>query len=227
MNKFKDIISNILLFQGLEDKNLEQIRQIVVEKNPPKGETIFLEGYEANGFYVVVQGKVKIFKVSMDGKEHILHIFGPGEPFAEVPVFTGKTFPANAEAIIKSRLFFFPRDAFVGLISKNPSLALNMLGVLSNRLREFTVQIENLSLKEVPGRLAAYLLLLSKEQKNKSIVELNVSKSQLASLLGTIPETLSRIFSKMNAAELIEVEARNIKIVDMEGLEDLEESGKI
>ena len=86
---------------------------------------------------MVVSGKVKIFKVSMEGKEQILHIFGPGEPFGEVPVFAGQQFPASAEALEKSRLFFFSREAFIDLIKRNPDLALNMLAVLSRRLRRF------------------------------------------------------------------------------------------
>ena len=112
----------------------------------------------------LLDGQVKIFKASSDGKEQILHILGPGEPFGEVPVFSGQQFPASAEALRKSRLIFFPRSDFVNLITANPSLALNMLAVLSMRLRQFTVQIENLSLKEVPGRLATYLIYLAGEQ---------------------------------------------------------------
>ena len=102
-----------------------------------------------------------------------------------------------------------------------------MLAVLSKRLRQFTVQVENLSLKEVPGRLAAYLLLLSEEQGGKDQVELNISKGQLASLLGTIPETLSRIFAKMSQNELIQVKGKNIKILDLSGMTELAEHGKI
>ena len=162
---------------------------------------------------------VKIFKVSSEGKEQILHILGPGEPFGEVPVFSGKSFPANSEAISRSHLLFFPRIAMVELIAANPSLALNMLAVLSMRLRQFTVQIENLSLKEVPSRLAAYLIFLSEEQgRAEDSVVLNISKAQLASLLGTIPETLSRIFAKMSRLNLIEVKDREIRLRDPEGL---------
>ena len=101
-----------------------------------------------------------------------------------------------------------------------------MLAVLSMRLRQFTVQIENLSLKEVPGRLAAYLIYVSHEQGGDDLVSLNISKGQLASLLGTIPETLSRIFSKMNGQDLIQVRDRDIRILDREGLEDLAERGR-
>jgi CRP/FNR family transcriptional regulator, dissimilatory nitrate respiration regulator len=227
MDKFYSIISDIPLFSGLSDNYLKEIENIAVEKHFSRGEIIFSEGDTGNGFYVVVDGQVKIHKISFDGKEKILHIFGPGEPFGEVPVFTGRAFPANAEALSKSRLLFFPKDNFVALIMKNPSLALSMLGVLSMRLREFTVQIEHLALKEVPGRIASYLLYVSEEQESSNSIELEISKGQLASLLGTIPETLSRIFSKMSSQGLIEVEGRTIWLLDRQGLTDLAESGKI
>ena len=101
-----------------------------------------------------------------------------------------------------------------------------MLGVLSKRLRQFTVQIENLSLKEVPGRLASYLLYMANEQGSSDLITLNISKGQLASLLGTIPETLSRIFAKMADQDLIQVDGRNIRLIDLIGLAELAEHGK-
>ena len=227
MKNFLSIISNTSLFKGLSQSRLEKIEKIAVKKNIEKGELIFSENDEGNGFYIVAQGRVKIYKVSLEGKEQILHIFDRGEPFGEVPVFSGSVFPANAQALEKCSLIFFPRDAFVRFISENIPIVLNMLGVLSMRLRQFTVQIENLSLKEVPGRLAGYLLLLAEEQQSEDIIQLTISKGHLASLLGTIPETLSRIFSKMNDRGLIEVEGKNIKILDTDGLEDLAVHGKI
>jgi len=95
---------------------------------------------------------------------------------------------------------------------------MNMLAVLSMRLRRFATQIENLSLKEVPARLAGYLLYLAEEQGNVERVELDISKGQLASLLGTIPETLSRIFAKMSEEGLISVDGKLISLLDLEGL---------
>ena len=223
MEKYLDIISESLLFKGLPDHQIKQVRAITVEKKIAKGETIFVEGEDAIGFYLVVDGMVKIFKSSLEGKEQILHILGPGEPFGEVPVFIGEKFPASAEPIMDSCFLFFPRQDFVNLISGNPSLALNMMAVLSLRLRQFASQVENLSLKEVPARLAGYLIYLSLEQGNRDFVKLDISKGQLASLLGTIPETLSRIFSKMSKEGLIKVNDRNIMLLDREGLEDLSE----
>ncbi len=216
-------ISSIPLFEGLSRGELEELSLIVDDLTVVKGEAIFLEGDDGNGFYVVISGKVKIFKVSWEGKEQILHIFGPGEPFGEVPVFGGKQFPASSEALEKGRVFFFPREDFSALIKKNPELALNLLAVLSKRLRRFASLIENLSLKEVPGRLAAYLLYLRGSGKETAELELDISKGQLASLLGTIPETLSRILGKMSNGGFIESEGSRIRIMDLQGLEGLAE----
>ncbi len=218
-------MASIPLFEGLPKEEHEELAMIVVDQVFRRGQTIFTEGDDATGFYVGITGRVKIFKLSFEGKEQILHIFGPGEPFGEVPVFTGQHFPANAEALEESRVFFFPRESFIGLIKKTPSISLNMLAVLSMRLRRFTHLIDDLSLKEVPGRLSAYLLYLSDQEKGASALELTITKGQLASLLGTIPETLSRIFGKMTGQGLIEVDGPRIRILDRQGLEDLAETG--
>ncbi len=215
-----DTIKTTSLFEGLTTAEIETVATLIFEKKFDKGETIFFEGDEADGFYLVSSGQIKVFKMNPMGKEHILHIFGPGEPVGEVPVFSKQPFPATAEAIIKSTTYFFPRNDFVALIEQNPSIALNMLAVLSRRLRQFATQIENLSLKEVPARLAGYLLYIAEEQNNGDVVRLPVSKGQLASLLGTIPETLSRIFARMSDEGLIRVDGRSITIVDRDGLMD-------
>jgi CRP/FNR family transcriptional regulator len=226
MENIFNIISAIPLFNGLPDDQLKAIRQIALEKQFSKGQTIFTEGDETKGFLVVVTGRVKIYKVSPEGKEQILHIFEAGQSFGEVTVFTGRHLPANAEALARSRLLFFPRSAFVDLVTKNPSLALNMLAIMSKKLRQFAAQIESLSLKEIPARLAAYLLYLAKEQQTSEAVNLNVSKGQLASLLGTIPETLSRIFAKLSGQQIIRVEGSRITLLNRQRLEDLAEYGK-
>ena len=216
-------ISYIPLFKGLPKAELEDLSMIVEDQRVGRGEIIFSEGDEGAGFYVIISGKVKIFKVSWEGKEQTLHIFGPGEPFGEVPVFAGQQFPANAEALEKGRIFFFPREDFSGLIKKNPELALNLLAVLSKRLRRFTSLIEGLSLKEVPGRLAAYFLSLSESREGAMELELEFSKGQLASILGTIPETLSRILGRMSNKALIESHGPRIRILDLQGLQELSE----
>lgn len=226
MENILNIISAIPLFNGLPADQLSAIRRIAVEKQFNKGQTIFSEEDETKGLFVVVEGRVKVYKVSSEGKEQILHIIEAGQSFGEVTVFTGQQMPAHAQTLAKSRLLLFPRSAFVGLVTANPSLALNLLAIMSKKLRQFAVQIENLSLKEIPARLASYLIYLAEEQGSADAVTLDVSKGQLASLLGTIPETLSRIFAKLAGQNLIRVEGPKITLLDLEGIEDLAEFGK-
>lgn len=221
MENLRKIIGCTPLFEGLPAAELAQIEHIAVERSYARGETVFLEGDEGLGFYIVAAGTVKVFKSAHSGKEHILHIFGPGSPIGEVPVFSGKPFPASAVALENSVLLFLPRQSFVTLVTENPGLALNQLAVLCLRMRQFTQQIENIALKEVPARLASYLLYLAEEQQNDHAVELPISKGQLSSLLGTIPETLSRILAKMSAEGLIEVEGRRIRLCHPPGLREL------
>ena len=223
MNLIEKIIAASFLFQGLPESELTQLATIVEERKYSRREPIFFEGDAATGFYMVGQGQVKVFKMSLDGREQILHVFGPGEPFGEVPVFHGQPFPANATALVSSSLLYCPRQAFVDLLGAHPSLAMNMLAVLAKRLRRFATQVEHLSLKEVPGRLASHLLYLSREQHAPQTVTLNIPKGQLASLLGTTPETLSRIFAKLADEGIIQVRGRHIDILDREALQEREQ----
>ncbi len=215
------ILSRASLFEGLPAEHLAFLEQISIDQGVEKGQELFSEGAGAKGFYLAVAGKFKIYKLSREGKEQILHIFGPGEIFGEVPVFAGGSYPANAEAIEPGRVLFFPRDAFVALIGREPSIALKMLGILSWRLRRFTHMIEDLSLKEVPGRLAAYLIYLSGKSPTPDAMELETTKAQLASLLGTIPETLSRILARMAQQGILAVDGRKIRILERGELEAL------
>lgn len=217
------VIAAIPLFEGLTEQQCESLGAIAVRRNYSREQSFFSEGDDSNGFYIILSGKVKIFKLSPEGKEQILHIMGPGEPFGEAAVFAGEHFPACARTLAESKVLFFPRLSFVELITKNPSLSLNMLAFLSRRLRRLTSLVEDLSLKEVPGRLAAYLLYSGKHINDPDLIELGISKNQLAGLLGTIPETLSRILKRMSKEKLIKAGAHQIQILDRPGLIELSE----
>lgn len=225
MNLIKSL-ELIPLFEGLPESQLSDLATIALEKSFKKGVSIFSEGDPGDGFYVVKEGRIKIYKISSEGKEQILHVFGSGEPFGEAPVFEGRRFPAHAEALMDTICIFFPRKSFTELISKNPSLAMNMLGVLSRRLRRFAALVEDLSLKEVPGRLAAYLLYLSETESNPTELSLDMAKGQLAGMLGTIPETLSRILGKLAKQGFIEAAGPKIKLMNRKGLEELADGSK-
>ncbi len=221
-----NLMKQVEMFQGLSDNDLKSLSAIVALKNCTRDETVFEEGEDARGFYFVVSGRVKIFKLSPGGKEQILHIFGRGEPFGEVALFSGRKFPASAQTLEKSRIGYLQLDAFKKLVSIHPAIALNMIGVLSKRLRTFTELIEQLSLREVPERLASYLLYLHSLGRGSSEIKLDVTKQQLASFVGTIPETVSRVIKKMNSSRLIVSSSSVIKITDMDGLKKLAE-GKL
>jgi CRP/FNR family transcriptional regulator, dissimilatory nitrate respiration regulator len=226
MKTVRDILIKSQLFGGLSEEHIAEIEKIAVDKHYNKGDIIFYDGDEGVGFYLVVAGCVSVYKLSPEGKEQILHIVKEGDTIGAVPVFSGKSFPANARAITKSHLLFFDRKKFIQLITNKPSLTMNIMALLSMRLREFTIQVENLSLKEIPGRLAAYLLYLSQEQGNKDLIKLNISKVQLANLLGTGPESLSRTLGSMKSKRLIEEKGSYIRLINRGLLEELAEKGK-
>ena len=227
MKKTQDILIRSQLFGGLPKKHITEIEKIAVDKHYRKNDIIFYDGDEGNGFYLVAAGNVSVYKLSPEGKEQILHIVQEGETIGAVPVFSGKSFPANARVITKSHLLFFDRTKFIQLITGKPNLIMNLLALLSARLREFTIQVENLSLKEIPGRLASYLLYLAQEQGNNDLVKLNISKAQLANLLGTGPESLSRALGSMKNKKLIEGKGASIRLLNRSVLQALAETGKV
>jgi len=226
-----DVLKQCPLFAGLEAEELKKVRAIAIPKQIRKKEIIFSDGAEAKGFYVVLSGKVKIFKVSPEGKEQILHIVSAPDAFAEAALFLEGTYPAYAETLSDCQLLFFPKRSFIQLIEKNPQLSINMIVTLSHYLKRFAMLVEELSLKEVSSRIAKYLLDLllksSKEGKSTAEVELDLSKTQLALKLGTISETLSRTLGKMKTKGIIDVKKSKIHILNRVALEELASGLKI
>jgi CRP/FNR family transcriptional regulator, dissimilatory nitrate respiration regulator len=220
-----DILKQCPLFAGLESEDIKKIRSIALPKRVKRREILFTDGEEARGFYVVLSGKMKIYKVSPEGKEQILHIVSAPDAFAEAALFLEGTYPAFAEALSDSQLLFFPKRNFVQLIEKNPRLSINMIVTLSHYLRRFAMLVEELSLREVSSRIAKYLLDLSvrsmKEGRSPKEVELDLSKTQLALRLGTISETLSRTLAKLKAKGFIDVRGNRIQILNPEALGEL------
>ncbi len=208
-----ETLAGVSLFAGLEQEQLQRLAAIAASREYGRGDAIFQEGDPAHGLYAVLQGRVRVYKSSPAGKEQILHVFGAGEPFGEAALFMGCTFPAHAQALEPSRVLFIPRDELRTLLAQDPDLAFSMLGLLSARLRGFVHKVEELSLKEVPARLAQHLLLLSAAQQSE-IVTLELPKSQLAALLGTIPETLSRVLKKLGEEDALLVEGKRIILLD-------------
>lgn len=227
-------LQGTLVFQGLSRSQLIPIVHIAQVQSLSKGELLFKQGSEATGFFVVKSGRVKVFQVSLTGKEQILNIFESGENFAEVAALDGKPFPASAATLEPTELIFFPRKAFLDLLHQHPDIAINMLISLSQHLRHLTGVIEELSFKDVPQRLASYLLKLShsgtggssKRSHPTNVVTLDLTKSQLASTLGTIPATLSRAFYYLSSEGLIAVNGSQIELLDRDRLQELSDPTK-
>ncbi len=219
------------LFSGLSDEDLRRVRAISILRQVQKKEILFSEGEEARGFYVILSGKVKLYKISPQGKEQILHIVSAPYTFAEAALFLQGGYPAFAETLTDCRLLYIPKRDFKQLVERNPQLSLNMIVSLSNYLRLFVSLVEELSLKEVSSRVAKYLIDLStkavREGRNPNELELDLSKHQLAAKLGTISETLSRTFGKMKSKGLISVQGNKILIRDRNSLEEIASGLKV
>jgi CRP/FNR family transcriptional regulator, dissimilatory nitrate respiration regulator len=213
------------LFAGATDSDLDALLRICRRGEYPKGTILFSEGEEARGFYIPVTGKVKIYKLSPDGKERIIRIAHPGRTFAEAAIFDVGVYPANASTLEKSVLLFFPKKEVLGLLHSNVQLAINMIGGISRILREMMDQMESLTFKDVPARLARYLLDHANDGRSRQVT-LPVSKTQLAANLGTVSETLSRTFRKMTEDGLIQVNSRTIELLNVPQLEIIAERYK-
>ena len=211
------------LFSTLAEADLRSLLGDCRTRRVAAGEQIFSPEDEAECFYVILQGKVKLYQLSPRGDEQILHLYGPGHTFGEAAMWAGINYPAHAEAVGATTLLGINRTELAAAVARDPELALQMIAAMSAKLREFNQLIEQLSLKEVPARLAAVLLRMSQEAGSDTI-HLPQAKRELAAQIGTVAETLSRAFGKLRKAGLIEVNGAEITILDPDGLEELAES---
>lgn len=226
-----NVLKKFYLFSGLNESELEIFSNMVREKKYNKGEMIFFDTEPYIGFYIVEVGSVKIFKISPDGREHILHIINSGNSFAEVPLFEnydkvgneGFTYPANAMSIENDTLVFrVPAMEFINLMKDNPGLCMKMLSGFAKRMRYLNRHIEEIMLKDVTKRVAGFIVTeYINSGKSDNTIVLNISKNDLASYLGTIPETLSRTFKKLQNTGLIDVDGRTFHIKNLNGLKKL------
>jgi CRP/FNR family transcriptional regulator len=212
------------LLAALDEKALHTLLSRCRSLRVPAGRQVIHAGEEARAFFVVLAGRVKVYKLSLRGDEQVLHHYGAGATFGEAAVLAGNAFPAFAESLEPSELLEISRDTLLAAVGQQPELALAMLAGLSGKLREFARLIEQLSLKEVPARLADTLLELG-DRAGADTFELDQSKRQLAAQLGTVAETLSRAFKKLRAEGLISVDGATISILDRSRLQRLADQG--
>jgi CRP/FNR family transcriptional regulator len=208
------------LFSGLPPDDLARVAGVASLRRFARNETIFREGDRADGFYVVAAGKAKVFKLSAEGKEQVLHLLEAGQSFAEGVIFEGGVYPAHASAVTDAAFIFLPRLAFVSLLEKSPRLAIRMLASLSKWLRRMTDLVDDLALKDVETRftwfVAEELRARGIPVADGAVYELAFSKGLLASRLGTVPETFSRTLKKLQDDGAIQVQGKRIRILDAE-----------
>ena len=210
----RSLLRRANLFEGLDEEHLGELVARGRKRTFAGDQTVFLEGDRADGLFVVLRGRIRVFKVSPKGREQTLMIMGAGEPVGEVAVLSGENYPASAETLEPSEALYIPRQAFLDLIAREPEVALRLLSALSARLRSFASLIEDLSLRDVSQRLAAYLLSLASETDSVQTVHLGMSKNQLSAAVGTVPETLSRAFQQLARAGALETSGRKVEIRD-------------
>lgn len=220
LSEFKQaVILNTLrscqLFSGLPPADLEAIAELIVVKPLAKGDYLFHEGEPAHGCYVVQSGAVNVHRVTAAGKEQSIHVFRPGESFAEATLATDRGYPADARAIEPSQVLLVQKAGFLALLRRSPELALRMLGSMSSHLRVLIGQIEDMTLRDVETRLANWLV---KRCPNPAATEpcpidLRITKREIAAELGTVSETLSRTLAKFRERRLITVKGRVITVL--------------
>ncbi|HLP03518.1 MAG TPA: Crp/Fnr family transcriptional regulator [Opitutaceae bacterium] len=206
------------LFAGLPAADVEPIAAFAVLKPLAKGALLFREGEASEGFYVVQRGAVSVHRVSPAGKEQVIHVFRPGESFAEVTLATNTGYPADARAVEASAVVLIPRAPMIALLGRRPDLALRMLGAMSQHLRVLVGLLDDLTLKDVETRLLNWLAKRCPPAAAEARVELRSTKRTLAAELGTTSETLSRTFARLRTAGLIRVEKSAVHVRDVAAL---------
>jgi CRP/FNR family transcriptional regulator len=215
-----------VFFSRLDAGESDALRRIAVFRHLRAKAIVFSEGDDATGFFLLLRGLVRIFKASADGKEYTLHVVRPGQVFAEAAIFSGGGYPATCVTLEDSWLAFFPKREFTALLEAYPHIALKIIASLSSWLREFSHKLEDLSLRDVPARVAGYLLQES-AKRGRSSFALDHTKRQLASRVGTISETLSRSLRRLCDAGVIAVSGRRFSILDPDRLQAIADGGKI
>ncbi len=218
----RQILKQSQLFAQLDDDSLAEVAAASVLKHVTRNDIIFYQGDVAYAFFLVASGKVKVFKMSPEGKEQILMIANPGDSFAEAALFASGRFPASAQALDDSDLLVINRDRFVAMIERHPEIAVNLIARLAGLLRKMTSLVEELSLTDVTTRLAHYLLNQVEESDASNIsIHLEEKKAVLASQLGTIPETLSRSFARLVKEKAIVMDGADIRVIDLDKMREL------
>ena len=221
MNKV-DALRRTLMFSDLTDDALRSISERAIPRHFRKDELLFVAGEKALGLYVIVEGSVRAFRESLDGREQVIHVEGAGATVAELPVFDDGNYPSTVAAEEDTTTLFLDKRDMRELCLQHPEIPLAALRVLAARLRRCAELVEMLSLKEVGQRVARFLL--SEAQRNGQqtsdgiTITLTQTNQQIAARVGSVREVISRALSRLQQDGLIIIEDRKLTIPDLTAL---------
>lgn len=210
------------LFGELGVDELRALADRAVEQRLARNEILFMAGEEARGLYVIVEGAVRAFRESLDGREQVIHVERAGATIAEVPMFDDGAYPSTVAADEESVILFIDKRDVRNLCLTHPNIALAALKLLAGRLRRCAELVEALSLHEVDQRLARLLIDEARSRGKRSdhqvVFELALTNQQIAARIGTVREVVSRALSRLQQNDLIAVSGRVVTILDEEAL---------
>ncbi len=220
----KASLRKVFLFGPLSDQELNLIEGLILHRDYPKGSYIITEGEPGEALFIILSGRVKIFKNSPDGREQILNILRGGSVFAEVVLFDSGGYPASAQALEDTALGMLRTRDMEVMLEKHPILAIKLLRIMSARLRRAQGLIGDLALQDAYGRLAALLLRAAWQQGRKTEegieIDLPLTRQELASMVGTTRETVARILSRFQREGVLRVQKHKITIHSREKLRE-------
>jgi len=218
------LVKSTPLFGAMPD---EAVMRLLGNKGPrvhDRGTLLFQQGEPADAFYVILDGWVKISRISPEGDETVVSVFTRGETFAEAAMFIGGCYPVNAEIISPVRLLRIEAGVFRKLVHEEPDLALAMLASSSKHLKFLVEQLEQIKLLSAPRRIADFLVGLCAGQDGPCTVTLPYEKALIANRLGMKPESFSRALLKLRSRG-VEVERDHVSIGDVGALADYVQYG--
>ena len=212
----------LYMFSELQPNQIELLANGTRVVTVTKGETLFNRGDRAHGFYILLEGQIKLGIISPHGDEKVIGLIQPGESFGEAVLFLEQSFPIYAQATLDSKVLLITRDAIFDILDSDVTVVRRMLAGISARNRQLVNDIESISLQNSTQRMIGYLLQISAESLNPQRVQLPANKLTIASMLNLTPETLSRVMLRLNNAGLIEVNGKEIVITNVAGLRNFE-----
>ncbi len=217
-HNLKSCVSIVPIFNHLEEDEMIEIMQKIRHINYKKGEIVYRPGEESDTLYIVNRGRLKLYRISESGKEQVIGFLNPGEFTGELSLFREGNYERFAEAIMDTQLCTLKRSDLKEFLIKYPSISLRILSELSNRIEESEKQRTRYATEKVETRIALFIAE-SLENEDNRLVELPMSKKDLASYLGTTPETISRKLAELEEEGYIErLSNKKIKVLDLDGL---------